>query len=462
MRDRLLRLEPQTAGISPAKAGGAARRFGTMIAAALPRDPELSPRDWAVFLLHTATEIEHALLVQYLYSAYSIRLGLAVPSGGDTDIWQHVILEIAQEEMGHLVTLQNVLQVIGGPLNFDREDFPYRSKLYPFPFSLQRLTKNTLAKYVAAEMPEHVDSTVLPDDERDEIWDRATNSSGGIAVNHVGTLYRELQDVVDQLPVADFRTDRGALQATLAEGWGDNDDETPYEIKVVAITGSDAAANKAAVLRALRIIALQGEGVSASDVTGSHFLRFLEIYRAFPDLGFDPSFHVGTDPYVASGGGGSGDPITNPTSQAWARLLNVRYRVLLSMLAHVLDIPPLDSAGAATPRGALIAWVFNEMAYGPACVRQLALKLAQLPRASSPDDTAGAPFALPFSLPLSSRAPERWRLHLDLIDASVELIRSIEDPPTDPLLRSVYEYEMGAGGAAGRRVEVLALQASPF
>ena len=35
-------------------------------------DPELSPREEAIFLLHTAAEVEHALLVQYLYAGFSL------------------------------------------------------------------------------------------------------------------------------------------------------------------------------------------------------------------------------------------------------------------------------------------------------------------------------------------------------------------------------------------------------
>ena len=35
--------------------------------------PPMSPRDEAIFLLHTAAEIEHVLMVQYLYAAWSLR-----------------------------------------------------------------------------------------------------------------------------------------------------------------------------------------------------------------------------------------------------------------------------------------------------------------------------------------------------------------------------------------------------
>ena len=42
---------------------------------------------------------------------------------------------------------------LGGPIGFDREHMPYRSQLYPFPFTLEPLTRSSLARYVVAEMP---------------------------------------------------------------------------------------------------------------------------------------------------------------------------------------------------------------------------------------------------------------------------------------------------------------------
>src|ERR1700751_124242 len=158
------------------------------------QDPELSKHQFAILLLQTAADIEHALLVQYLYAAYSLKLGLEIPgaSGFSTDTWQDTILGIAREEMGHLLSVQNLLRAVGGPLRFEREGFPYPSQLYPFPFVLEPLTKNSLAKYVAAEMPEDVDPKVLPPDKKKELWARATQGAGGMQVNHVGTLYAKL------------------------------------------------------------------------------------------------------------------------------------------------------------------------------------------------------------------------------------------------------------------------------
>ena len=67
-------------------------------------DPRLEPRDEAVFLLTAAAEVEHALMVQYLFAAYSIRTD-SLP--GTAEI-QEQLIQIAREEMGHLATVQNL------------------------------------------------------------------------------------------------------------------------------------------------------------------------------------------------------------------------------------------------------------------------------------------------------------------------------------------------------------------
>ena len=94
-------------------------------------------------------------MVQYLYASYSLNVHQL-----DEDLrnhvlsWRRSILEIAREEMGHLATVENLLTLIGGPLHFDREDFPIADPdLWPFPFQLEPLTKLSLAKYVMAETP---------------------------------------------------------------------------------------------------------------------------------------------------------------------------------------------------------------------------------------------------------------------------------------------------------------------
>src|ERR1044072_1311651 len=62
-------------------------------------DPPLEPRDEAVFLLSAAAEIEHALMVQYLYAAYSLRVVESEPLFQELKAIQNLLLQIAREEM---------------------------------------------------------------------------------------------------------------------------------------------------------------------------------------------------------------------------------------------------------------------------------------------------------------------------------------------------------------------------
>jgi hypothetical protein len=162
--------------------------------AAVVPPPEFTFREYSVFLLTIGAQIEHSLMVQYLYAAWSLG-GSQVPEEHRDAVaaWRQIILGIAKEEMGHLVTVQNLLRFLGAPLALDREDYPWDSGLAPYPFALERLTRSTLAKYVIAESPE-----TWPDDvsvaERQEIETLAAGTSGS-HINRVGVLYKALIDL---------------------------------------------------------------------------------------------------------------------------------------------------------------------------------------------------------------------------------------------------------------------------
>ena len=70
-----------------------------------------TPRDKAVRLLQAAAAIEHALMMQYIYAGY----GFSTP--------HRDILNIASEEMSHLMTVQNLLKLVGAEPDLGRQDF---------------------------------------------------------------------------------------------------------------------------------------------------------------------------------------------------------------------------------------------------------------------------------------------------------------------------------------------------
>jgi hypothetical protein len=387
----------------------------------IAKPAELTWWDWAVFLLHTAAEIEHTLLVQYLYAAYSLAssdfVGSDVPPNAATLTrrWRSTIIGIAQEEMAHLLTEQNLLRFIDGPLNFEREDFPFHTFLYPFMLELEPLSKTSLAKYVAAEM--HA-APRIPPDELTEIVGLATKATHGMPVNRVGVLFDTLVEVFDdpmKLSDTDLRSQ------TVTEFQADPDDWRAFgDLVVRKVSTRDAA------LDALTAIGKQGEGsaIPSPEEPPSHFDRLLDIYRQFPDnkVGKDPMW-VPTRP-IPVNPNTSLDPVTDPASERarithpttlrWAQLYNVRYRMLLANLAHALYLPgPLrDSSGSLTVRGQLKDWTFDQMDV----LRRLTLILTSrlLKQAPAPHEpvNAGPPFELPYSLGLADDERGRWRLHL--------------------------------------------------
>jgi len=54
-------------------------------------DPPLEPRDEAIFLLTAAAEIEHALMVQYLFAAYSVRVVPGDPHADELESVQRLV-----------------------------------------------------------------------------------------------------------------------------------------------------------------------------------------------------------------------------------------------------------------------------------------------------------------------------------------------------------------------------------
>jgi hypothetical protein len=407
----------------------------------------LAQRDEAVFLLTAAAEIGHALMVQYLYAAYSVRVS------GESDARlkgiQGLLFQIAREEMGHRATVQNLLHLIGGPLNFNREHSPYASEIYPFRFKLEPLTLDSLAKYVVAESPAVLPDPFPEDDEAllTQLVDDAKRSNDGHPVRHVGPIFARLKELFrggeQGLRDEDFRLDRHPLQAK-----GES-------LIVASVGGSDMLPVRSAAAAAVERTGAQGEGFDTPPAgpgqPESHFERFLDIYkryRALSDAGVQITWPVAENPnttlapleppdlmqmvdlvqeaYAARG------RITHPRARAWAHLFNLRYRLLLGHLSHFLRLSqglyiagPGAQQGDRTARGLLLIWTFNEMRR----LKKIATKLVQLPRDDPSGDVhAGPPFELPYTLNLPDREEDRWRTHLDVSRASVRLVREQLQP----------------------------------
>jgi hypothetical protein len=131
-------------------------------------------------LLHEASEIEHDLMVQYLYGAFSVKPSYAEIVGGPAPN-SSSLLGVIIEEMQHLGAVNRLLVELGASPVLTREDFPYESDIYPFPFELSGLSQVNLARFTYCESsPDTLPSAV------DQLQVTLGNN---MTPNHVGHLY---------------------------------------------------------------------------------------------------------------------------------------------------------------------------------------------------------------------------------------------------------------------------------
>lgn len=433
--------------------------------------PELGARDSVVLMLHVAAEIEHALMVQYLFAAYSIRDALPIPGspdGSTTTKWRDLILQTAREEMGHFLTVQNALTLLGGATHLGRDSFPHRSRFYPFEFVLERLTVESLSRYIAAEMPQEA---LIPASILSPVQLAAIRAATGGAVNRVGLLFAAIDGAIGELDNRDLWPQHQPWQAD-GLSWNASfirPADLPSPPNAARGVVASQMLTKADLLKVLGFVASQGESPDQMFLD-SHFARFAQIYRELDralqhDPTFSPTYPVLRNPnttvppdpqdiltpeeqarerVLASG------RISDAKSSLWAHLFNLRYRLILTALHHSILLGPTTEPEGTPPlrlvRDTLVRWAFDEMVYGTGTIREMALLLVSLPSGID-EETAGPTFELPYTLELPACGPARWQLYHDLFDTSAELVNRLKSmTPTAPelvLLDGIVQRDSG-------------------
>jgi Ferritin-like len=295
-----------------------------------------TPREDAIGLLMLAAEVEHALMVQYLYAAQSLR-------GADA----RSVVHIAVQEMGHLLTVQNLLLALTGAnaegipssLHLGRDGLRRNSPRNPLPFTLERITHETLAKFVVIESP-----LVLPDALRvriDALIREVVN--GGVEPNPVFALYAAIRWIFQGDDTPD--DSELSVDAGLRSGWhiGDTDFVTRQIIDRFAanlaewhsVPGFIAAPvhDRSGALAAIDAITVQGEGLPGG--SGSHFESFLALLDRFEGNQIRVR-DLPRTPWITgqpTSEDGAATQITNPYSALWSQMFNLQYELLLVEIA---------------------------------------------------------------------------------------------------------------------------------
>jgi hypothetical protein len=422
-----------------------------------PKQLEMTWHDQLVWLLYLGATFEHSLMVQYLYVAYSLG-GPHVPKKHHHKVkeWQESILAVAREEMGHLLTVQNVLTFLGASFSLSRNQFPWLIEW----FNIEPFSMGSLACYVNAEMPE-----IEEFPEREEIMELVKQHLGkdSTPVHPVAEIYREIMKLLantERIPESALHPDTYSLQASWDE-WGRGYKPAPRKLdaagnlikataEVERLAQFDSnlmvfqAATRTDALAALKAISLQGEGVDDIKDEGAwtHFRRFIKIYREFKEIQsntWSPAVPAPINPNT------NDDPqapdrqsyISCDRTRNWAVLFNVRYWMLFRYLAHTFQIAPAGAPNEPNVRAMLMHRIFGEMYQ----LKALSGKLFQMPLREVDADPKTDPSQRrnagpPFELPSNSRIPQNdidcWCLHRDSLRASRDACNSIlRSKPTE-------------------------------
>jgi len=348
-------------------------------------------REQLIYLLREAAELEHTIMCEYLFAAFTMKQrldeGRTAAQLGAVDRWRKAILTVAKKEMLHLTLVQNLLTSIGAAPHLSRPNLPTAAKHFPagVQIALVPFGERALRHFLFLERPEGV---ALEDPDAQVAVDRArplmadddiVPAPQGFAT--VGHLYRAID-----VGFAWLTGTLGAEKLFIGPAPAQTSPDVMHWDGLVAVTDLDSAH------AAIDVVVEQGEGATG-DWREAHFGKFLEIYDEYLALrAADPSFeparpvlpgHVRSHRY--------GDPvpiIEEPRTRRAADLFNVVNEVVLLALTRFFAHTDETPAQLAILENVAVGSMF-------AAIRPLGQLLTTLPFGpSAPGRTAGPTFEL--------------------------------------------------------------------
>jgi ferritin-like protein len=299
----------------------------------------LEHREALIYTLGKAAELEHLIMLQYLFAAFSLKQHVNEGISADQLVaiqrWRRSLLNIGAQEMLHLALVQNLLTAVGAAPRLARPNFPMPAYSYPAGVRIELLPfgEAALRHFAFLERPEGMavedaegfaaieQAVALPHDEGDEIVPHLQE------FDTIGQLYRSIQAGLEHL-VGRIGAERLFIGPANAQA---TEEHFRWE-ELVAVTDLESAK------RAIDTIVEQGEG-ARGEWRDAHFGRLLGILDEYLELRAADSAFEPARPVVAANvrRQATGVPmplITDPGTTRTMDLLNVVYEVLLQLLSR--------------------------------------------------------------------------------------------------------------------------------
>lgn len=355
------------------------------------RDLVIEHREALIFMICQAAEMEHALMCEYLFAAFSLKEraaeGLTPAQMEAVDRWRRTILGVAAQEMLHLALTANMLTAVGASPHLSRPNLPQPARHYPPGVRLALLPfgEQALRHFLFLERPEGM---ALDDAEGlDAVADASPLMTEDDIVPRlqdfatVGHLYRSIEAGFAHLAgkLGEERLFVGPPQAQITQAnfaW-------PQLVPVTDLASATAA---------IEAIVEQGEG-PRGDWRDAHFGRFKRILDEYvamraEDPTFEPARPVVGARVRLGEGEADGLLIGDPLTARAADLFNVSYEVLLQVLYRLLSRIDESDAEMAVLANVAVGLMYN-------AVEPLGRLLTTMPVGpEQPGATAGAPFEL--------------------------------------------------------------------
>jgi len=358
-----------------------------------PPEPDivLGSREQLLHLLAEAAEIERTLMCSYLYAVFSLKRageeGVGAAQGEALERWRKTILNVAVEEMGHLVLVANLTVAVGGRPHFGRPNFPVAPGYFPSGVAV-RLTgfdAATLEHFIFLERPTGVagqdsDAFEQEDYRREQARLGLMPSAQDYAT--IGHLYEAIRV---NLVALDRRIGSDGL---FLGGAGDQ-----LGSDVIDLEGIAPITDLLGAVAAIAIIVEQGEG-SPADRDTSHYRSFLAIRDELDaltrsDPGFVPAWPVADSPVLREPPEPEGKVfIDDPAAFELLDFTCATYGLLLRCLVQCFGRP---AANRKAEQEALVSAAINLMHV----LGETATDLARLPASAEADGiNAGMTFTM--------------------------------------------------------------------
>lgn len=322
----------------------------------------IQTREELVSALRHAAELEVAVMLQYIYAAYSIpnyvtgqeyvrrglwtqaQLHLACGNGEEVRNYgmRGVLLEVSHEEMIHFLMVNNILMAMGEPFYPATPNFSEMNRRFPIEvdFALEPFNATTIQRFMRFELPDFL--------EKDLNSDRQENDPTADRLHGYGSLselYRQIRQAIEQIPDI-FVVKKGRVGGEhhlfLREDF--NKVHPDYQLQVEDVESA---------LFAIDFIVEQGEGCDPNSpkFEQSHYQQYRRMAEALAQqhvqntdspIPWNPAYPALRNPTLHYRDGNS-SVVTVPETRAVMQIFDECYFIMMQLMVQHFGLTPTAS-----------------------------------------------------------------------------------------------------------------------